>query len=74
MFEGVPHLIILVTTITLIDAQLCAIHAGRSTIQAKDIQLVRRIRGKRNPSNYEGKKLNVPIVLLVLRDSDADRK
>jgi histone H3 len=28
------------------DANLCAIHAGRVTVQPKDIQLVRRIRGR----------------------------
>ena len=30
------------------DTNLCAIHAKRVTIMPKDIQLVRRIRGKRN--------------------------
>jgi len=29
------------------DTNLCAIHAGRVTIQPKDIQLARRIRGER---------------------------
>lgn len=33
------------------DANLCAIHANRVTIQAKDIQLARRIRGERDTSN-----------------------
>eukprot|EP00741_Cyanophora_paradoxa_P004833 tig00000836_g4689.t1 len=30
------------------DANLCAIHAKRVTLQAKDIQLARRIRGERD--------------------------
>lgn len=30
------------------DTQLCAMHAKRITIQAKDIELVRRIRGIRD--------------------------
>jgi len=30
------------------DTQSCAIHAKRITIQIKDIQLARRIRGERN--------------------------
>lgn len=30
------------------DANLCAIHAKRVTIQTKDIQLARRIRGQHN--------------------------
>ena len=29
------------------DTNLCAIHAGRVTIQPKDVQLARRIRGER---------------------------
>jgi len=29
------------------DAQLCAIHGKRVTVMSKDIQLARRIRGKR---------------------------
>jgi histone H3 len=29
------------------DANLCAIHAKRVTVMPKDIQLARRIRGKR---------------------------
>jgi len=29
------------------DANLCAIHADRVTLMAKDIQLARRIRGER---------------------------
>lgn len=30
------------------DTNLCAIHAKRVTIQSKDIQLARRLRGERN--------------------------
>merc|ERR1712000_179378 len=30
------------------DTNLCAVHAKRVTIQAKDIQLARRLRGERN--------------------------
>ena len=30
------------------DTQMCALHAGRSTIMAKDMQLARRIRGERS--------------------------
>ena len=30
------------------DANLCAIHAKRVTIQSKDIQLARRLRGERS--------------------------
>ena len=30
------------------DTNLCALHAKRVTIKAKDIQLVRRIRGERS--------------------------
>jgi len=35
----------LFTTLTLYCSNLCAIHAKRVTIQVKDIQLARRIRG-----------------------------
>jgi histone H3/H4 len=31
------------------DTNLCAIHAKRVTIKPKDMQLARRIRGKRGP-------------------------
>ncbi|EHY57107.1 histone H3 [Exophiala dermatitidis] len=31
------------------DSNLCAIHAKRVTIQSKDIQLARRLRGERHP-------------------------
>lgn len=33
------------------DAMLCAIHAGRVTLQPKDIRLARRIRGRGDPIN-----------------------
>jgi histone H3/H4 len=35
------------------DANLCAIHAKRVTIQPKDIQLARRIRGETNFADGE---------------------
>ncbi|WXC59314.1 hypothetical protein SNK03_005189, partial [Fusarium graminearum] len=40
------------------DTNLCAIHAKRVTIQSKDIQLARRLRGERNQANGFGRITN----------------
>jgi len=46
LFEGKYGILFII--ITKIDTNLCAIHAKRVTIQPKDIQLARRLRGERS--------------------------
>jgi len=51
LFEGKLSLLFFVIFLLIdLDTNLCAIHAKRVTIQSKDMQLARRIRGDRDKS------------------------